>query len=42
MARYILTDYYGEEPKVEVFKNKDQVIQRLLGMLGEIRLEVEK
>ena len=47
MAKYILTDwkgcYEGDEPHVHTFKNKDTLIQKLLGYLDDdIRLEVIK
>ena len=47
MAKYILTDYKGwmvnEQPHVLIFKNKDDLIQQLLGYLDEdISLEVKK
>ena len=47
MARYILRDYAGveedEEPHTRVFKNKDEVIERLMSWVGEdVTLEVKK
>ena len=48
MARYILKDYAsvtdeGEEPRVLIFKNKDDMIQQLLDWVGEdVTLEVKK
>ena len=47
MAKYILTDWHGcdedDEPHVHTFKNKDALIQRLLGYLDDdITLEVIK
>ena len=47
MARYILTDYAGkeegEEPRVLIFKNKDDLIERLMNFLDDdITLEVKK
>jgi len=46
MAKYILTDYKGcdeDKPNIKVFKNKDDLIQQLLGYLDdEISLEVIK
>ena len=39
MVKYILTDYKGcdeeDEPSIKVFKNKDDLIQQLLGYLDE-------
>ena len=43
MAKYILTDWQGfdDKPNVKVFKNKDALIQQLLGYLDDaISLEV--
>jgi len=48
MARYILKDYSSvvyedDEPRVLIFKNKDEVIQQLLNWVGEdVILEVKK
>ena len=48
MARYILKDYAcvmyeDDEPRVLIFKNKDEVIWQLLSWVGEdIVLEVKK
>ena len=48
MAKYILTDWkgcdmYGDKPHVHIFKNKDELIQKLLGYLDDdIILEVVK
>ena len=47
MAKYILTDWKGcdedDEPHVYIFRNKDALIQRLLGYLDDdIILEVIK
>ncbi len=48
MARYILKDYASveyeyEEPRVYIFKNKDEVIAQLLSFLGEdMHYEVKK
>tara|TARA_R100000329_G_scaffold97263_1_gene80470 strand:+ start:460 stop:597 length:138 start_codon:yes stop_codon:yes gene_type:complete len=45
MAKYILTDWKGcdDEPHVYIFKNKDELIEKLLGFLDDdIRLEVVK
>jgi len=45
MAKYILTDYKGcdDEPRIKVFKNKDDLIEVLLGYLDDdISLEVIK
>ena len=48
MARYILRDYASveyeyEEPRVYIFKNKDEVIAQLLSFLGEdMHYEVKK
>ena len=47
MAKYVLTDWKGcdedDEPHVKVFKNKDALIQQLLGYLDDdISLEVVK
>ena len=47
MAKYILTDWKGcdedDEPHVYIFRNKDSLIQKLLGCLDDdIRLEVIK
>ncbi len=47
MAKYILTDWCGcyedDEPHVYIFKNKDSLIQKLMGYLDDdIRLEVIK
>ena len=48
MAKYILTDWkgcdmYGDKPHVYIFKNKDELIQKLLGYLDDdIILEVVK
>jgi len=40
MAKYILTDYVccveeDDEPIIKVFKNKDALIEQLLGYLGD-------
>ena len=46
--KYILTDWkgcdmYGDKPHVYIFKNKDELIEKLLGFLDDdIRLEVVK
>ena len=45
MAKYVLTDWQGcdDKPNVKVFKNKDALIQQLLGYLDDdISLEVIK
>ena len=44
MAKYILTDWKGSvPPHVHIFKNKDELIQKLLGYLDDdIILEVKK
>lgn len=48
MTRYILKDYASveyedDEPRVLIFKNKDEVIQQLLSWVGEdVTLEVKK
>ena len=47
MVKYILTDWKGcyedDEPHVHIFKNKDELIEKLLGYLDDdIRLEVRK
>ena len=48
MAKYILKDYASvmyedDEPRVLIFKNKDEVIEQLLSWVGEdIILEVKK
>ena len=47
MAKYILTDWKGcdedDEPHVHIFRNKDALIQKLLGYLDDdIKLEVIK
>lgn len=39
--KYILTDLYDEE-RVWIHKNKDQVIEHLLQMLGDMKLEREE
>ena len=47
MAKYVLTDLCGvgegEEPHIKVFKNKDDLIEQLLGYLGDdISYEVKR
>ena len=47
MAKYILKDYKGcmvnEQPHVHIFKNKDELIQKLLGYLDDdISYEVKR
>ena len=48
MTRYILKDYSSvvyedEEPRVMIFKNKDDLIAQLLSFLGEdMHYEVKK
>ena len=36
--KYVLTDLYDEE-RQWVFKNKDELIHRLLEMVGDLKLE---
>ena len=37
--KYILTDNFDEDVRVYIYRSKDEVINHLLTMLGEMTLE---